>query len=100
MSLTCHAIDNDWTSRSYTPSTTELKDDHTAENISTALMELMSKWGIIDKVVRSTTDDARNISNAMKLLIVFNMPCVGHTLQLSVLKLFDLHVVTKMLAKI
>ena len=80
--------------------TVELIANHTANNISDALMESMFKWGIQNKVIGNTTNSARNITNAMKNLNIFNIPCVGHTLQLSVLKSFELRPVMKMLAKV
>ena len=100
MSLTCHAIDGEWVLRSMVLSTRELPVDHTAENLSFALTEVMTEWDIRDKVVGSSTDNAKNIVNAMKCLDIFNMPCVGHTLQLSVLKSFELNAVSKMLSRL
>ena len=100
ISLTCHAVDNEWVLRSIVLSTVELIANHTADSISDAFLESMFKWGIQNKVIESTTDSARNITNAMKNLNIFNIPCVGHTLQLSVLKSFELRPVMKMLAKV
>ena len=60
----------------------------------------MCHWNIQDKVEASTTDNAWNISNTMSNLNILNIPCVGHTLQVSVLKSFELHIVTKMLARV
>ena len=81
-------------------STKELPVDHIAENLSDALREVMIKWDISEKVVGSTTDNAKNIANVVKTLDMFNMPCIGHTLQLSVLKSFKLDLVSKMLGRL
>lgn len=81
-------------------STRELAVDHTAVNLSNALTEVMMEWDISEKVVGSSTDNAKNITSAMKTLDIFNMPCIGHTLQLSVLKSFKLDLVSKMLGRL
>ncbi len=100
LSLTCHSIDSEWTLRSTVLSTGELTADHTAQNISDALGELLCQWNIQEKVVASTTDNARNISNAMRNLNILSIPCVGHTLQLSVIKSFELPIITRMLSRL
>ena len=41
----------------------------------------MIEWDISEKVFGSTTDNAKNIANPVKSLDMFNMPCIGHTLQ-------------------
>ena len=60
----------------------------------------MIEWDISEKVVGSTTDNAKNIANAVKTLDMFNMSCIGHTNQLSVLKSFKLDLVSKMLGRL
>ena len=100
LSLTCHAIDDEWVLRSMVLNTREVAVDHTAENVSATLKEMMIEWNIKDKVVGSSTDNGKNIVNAMKILGIFNMPCVGHTLQLSVLKSFQLGPVSKTLSRL
>ena len=50
-----------------------------------------------EKVVGSTTDNAKNIANAVKTL---DTTCIGHTNQLSVLKSFKLDLVSKMLGRL
>ena len=100
ISLTCHFIHNDWTLRSAVLATVALNTDHTGDDISDTLSELMDRWNITDKVVASTTDNASNMTKAMRNLNLLNVPCVGHTLQLSVLKSFNLPIVTKMLARV
>ena len=79
LSLTCHFIDNEWTLRSIVLTTVAFTTDHTGDDISDTLSELMDQWNITDKVVASTTDNASNIIKAMRNLSILNMPCVGHT---------------------
>ena len=71
---------------SYCLETHELPIDHTMD------------WNIREKLNRCTTNKGRNIVNAMKELDLLNFPSLGHTLQLSVKKLFDIHAVLKMLS--
>ena len=85
LSLTCHFIDNEWTLRSIVLTTVTLTTDHSGDDISDTLSELMDQWNITDKVVASTTDNASNNIKAKYNLSILNMPCVGHTLQLSLL---------------
>ena len=85
MSLTCYAISSEWELKNMILRTQELPVDHTAENLSDALSEVMIEWAISEKVVGITTDNAKNIANEGKTLHMFNMPSTGHTLQLSVL---------------
>ena len=84
------AVNGNW-------STQELPVDHTAENLSDALREMMIEWDISEKVAGSTTDNAKNIANAVKTFDMFNMPCIGHTNQL---KSFKLDLVSKMLGRL
>ena len=57
----------------------------------------MIEWDISEKVAGSTTDNAKNIANAVKTFDMFNMPCIGHTNQL---KSFKLDLVSKMLGRL
>ena len=44
----------------------------------------LNSWKISDKVCGATTDNGRNIVNAIGLLKIEHFPCVAHTLQLSI----------------
>ena len=43
-----------------------------------------------DIFVAAVTDNARNMVNAINGLYLQNFPCMGHTLQLAILKAFDI----------
>ena len=81
-------------------STKELQVEHTAEQLSETLTELMTEWNLEKKMDGCCTGNGKNTVNAVKSLDMFNIPCVGHTLQLSVLKSFELKEVSKMLGRL
>ena len=92
ISISCHFIDEEY---SYCLETRELPIEHTAQNIATELSQLLKDWNVGEKLCGSTTDNGRNIINAMEILGVLNFPCMGHTLQLAIPKSFDLRAVSK-----
>ena len=61
--------------------------NHTAINIARLLGQMTGKWCIdIDfQIIAVTTDNAKNITNAITEELMLTMiPCAGHTLNLSV----------------
>jgi len=57
---------------------------HTADNISNAIAEELLQYGLYDKTKFIVTDNAANMISAGKKLSMINIPCVIHTIQLSV----------------
>lgn len=47
---------------------------------------MAEEWEIFEKVSTFSTDNARNVTGAVRLLPFQHMPCMTHTLQLSVNK--------------
>ena len=66
--------------------TQEVPQDHNASSLKEVLSSLFDSWKISDKVCGATTDNGRNIVNAIGLLKIEHFPCVAHTLQLSIKK--------------
>ncbi|CAG8827267.1 9566_t:CDS:2, partial [Cetraspora pellucida] len=64
----------------------EFKYEHTAERIAQFLEAAIEKWSIQNKVITMSTDNGSNIKAAFHhyLSHIINIPCVAHTLQLSV----------------
>ena len=59
--------------------------DHTAMNLADELQESLIHWDLQDDLLVSiTTDNARNIVNATKILAWPHFSCFAHTLQLGV----------------
>ena len=65
------------------------------------MQQMLSDWNINnEKVVAVVTDNAKNMVNAISDLDLFNLPCIGHTLQLGVKKAFDVPKVHSALARV
>ena len=75
ISLTCHFIDKEWQFQSRCLQT---------NNIADILKSLLQEWKIEGKVSGATTDNGQNVVNAITQMGVFHLPCMGHTMQLSV----------------
>ena len=99
--LTCHGIDGDWELRSFCLAAKELPVAHTAENIGENIEEILDEWNIDkDIIVAAVTDNARNMINAINGIGFLHFPCMGHTLQLGILKAFDIGPVKAALARV
>ena len=59
--------------------TRHLPVSHTANHLAEALTDSFSEWGLSDKNIIGTTDNARNILNAWGLLDKLVVGCVAHT---------------------
>ena len=56
-------------------------------NLADGLKKALSRWKLQDdQVVAATTDNAKNIVNALELLSWQHFGCFAHTLQLDVVK--------------
>ena len=100
ITLTCHLIDDKWKLHSFVLTTNEVAEDHTSENLVIALDTIMKEWGIRQTVIGTSTDNGSNIIKAVRDMGLFNMPCVGHTLNLAVKKSFEIDRITRALARI
>ena len=93
--LTCHGIDSDRQLCSFCLATKELPVAHTADNIGEKIEEMLDEWNI-DK----DSSYARNMINAINGMGFCHFPCMGHTLQLGILKAFDIGPVKAALARV
>ena len=84
ISFTVHFIDSEFKMQSRCLQTQEVPQDHNASSLKEVLSSLFDSWKISDKVCGATTDNGRNIVNAIGLLKIEHFPCVAHTLQLSI----------------
>ncbi len=67
--------------------TVPLYDDHTGQNISDALLDVLENWELKqDKVVAVTTDKGANVVAALRDLGVARISCYGHNLDLAIKK--------------
>ena len=82
--ITCHAI-IEGEIRSYVLQTCALEERHTAENIAAHLKDAIAKWGLTNKVVACTHDNAANMVLAnTRLLDWESVACFAHTLQCAI----------------
>ena len=84
ITVTCHFIDSSWVLKSAVLVTTNVTNDHTAENIAEELKRVTDEWKITNKVVAVVTDNAANIAAAVRLNGWRHIPCFAHTLNLVV----------------
>lgn len=88
LGVTAHFIDRK-EFESITIGVTETNDRHTAENISSWLLELLAKWNInIENIAVVVTDNASNVSSAAKNVFGSDrhLGCFAHILNLIVTK--------------
>lgn len=78
--VTAHFIDKNCHMKSYLLSCLKFTGKHTSENIADALKTIVSQWGLQDKIVACTTDNAANMVRAVKLCQWLHIPCFTHSL--------------------
>ncbi|XP_041460598.1 E3 SUMO-protein ligase ZBED1-like [Lytechinus variegatus] len=83
--VTVHFIDDDWKMGSFTLENRELPPPHDNEHIAEVLRAIIAQWALENKVSAVVTDNATNITKAVREgLSLPNIPCFGHTLNLVV----------------
>ena len=74
--------------------------DHTSTNLSEALQEVLSNWGLdTAKLVATTTDNGSNFITAFSYLEWRRVSCFGHNLDLAISKVLKLDRVQKVVTK-
>ena len=87
LGVTGHAITvPGWELQSVALAVKLIEDRHYASACAEHFSAVTTEWGIFDKVTTFSTDNARNVTNAVGLLPFHHMPCMAHSLQLSVNK--------------
>lgn len=90
LGYTIHYINEDWKLESIALSCSFIHEDHTAENISDALVETLTEWKLSsDKQICLTTDSGANVVAAARILGWKRMSCFGHNLHLGITKALD-----------
>ncbi|KAM4028706.1 E3 SUMO-protein ligase ZBED1-like isoform 1-T1 [Anomaloglossus baeobatrachus] len=83
ISVTCHYIEN-YNMVSSLLECVELCEGHTADNLAEELLRIAENWQIESKVICCVTDNAANITKAIKILNWAHYPCLAHTINLIV----------------
>lgn len=92
ITITAHALDNDWSPMSFTLTTQEIEERYTALNIVEKLENIFSNWEIKDKVTTIITNNAKNVVNVVQLLScttnanISDVTCAAHSLQFAINK--------------
>ena len=101
ISLSAHFVGDDWEMHHHCLQTRDVVSSHTAQNLAEEIHYSLDEWDVTGKVVMVTTDNAQNIKNAISEELNFShLPCVGHTLQLSIGKALQLTAVSHVLARV
>ena len=99
LGITAHVVDESWKLHSLAIAVRQVEDRHfataCAEHFSTEAMS----WKIYDRVTTFGTENARNVTAAVQQLPYEHMPCIAHSLQLSVKAALDESGVEKTLDK-
>ena len=100
LSCTIHYINEMWELKSYCLDTVPLFADHTGTNLSEALQEVFSNWGLDStKLVATTTDNGANFIAAFSCLEWQRVSCFGHNLDLAIGKVLKLDRAHKVVTK-
>lgn len=82
--ITVHFIDQNCHLKSYLLSCAKFSVRHTSQNIKDDLQNVIRQWGLQNKVAACTTDNAANITAAIRLCKWRHIPCFAHSLNLIV----------------
>lgn len=84
MAVTVHFIDNSCQLKSYLLQCAKFPQRHTSENIKNSLLNTLKDWGLQNKVTACTTDNAANVTAAIRLCNWRHISCFAHSLNLVV----------------
>ncbi|XP_072389901.1 E3 SUMO-protein ligase ZBED1-like [Diabrotica undecimpunctata] len=84
MAITAHYIDKDWILRTVLLGCFHFSNQHTSENLRNQIINVVQEWEIANKIQAIVTDNARNITSAIKLTGWSHLPCLAHTINLIV----------------
>lgn len=97
--VTSQYINNDWELKNNILTTTEMIESHTAENLAAEFEEVLADWKLKKDFITVTTDNAANISLAMKKCAVIHLRCMAHTLNLSTQKALQISTASRICGK-
>lgn len=84
--ITAHFVDIDFNLKTVLLGCPNVNESHTKENIKSHINSICGKWGVQEKVVSVTTDNAANITAGINLTDYSRLPCLAHTLNTMVQK--------------
>lgn len=78
LTVTAHCIDEEWEIQAYTLDTVNVVEDHTGDNISNVLTQIVEDWGINNKIHAVVADIAPNMVKAVRTNMWKHIPCYAH----------------------
>ena len=85
MGFTVHFIDNSWDLQQITLGTRFVPEDHNADTIGQAMLDMLEQWNLEPvKQVCITTDNGSNVKKAVHNLEWQHLSCFGHNLNLGI----------------
>lgn len=99
LTVTAHFI-KDWTLQNKVLQTKAVYESQTGEAISLEITECLISFGIKEKVVAITVDNAANMAVGANVLNVLRVPCFAHSMNVSAGKLYKETAFTRWLARI
>jgi len=84
IAVTAHFINDAWEMKSCLLECCKYSERHTAENLKDELKRVVADWGLTGKVCAIVTDNAANVTSAVRLTGWRHLPCFAHTLNLIV----------------
>uniref|UniRef100_A0A1X7VJ64 BED-type domain-containing protein n=1 Tax=Amphimedon queenslandica TaxID=400682 RepID=A0A1X7VJ64_AMPQE len=82
--ITAHYITANWELKSSLLETFEFNTEHTAAHIAAELHRVATAWNISNKIACITTDNASNMTAAIREMGWRHLPCFAHSLNLVV----------------
>jgi len=76
ISVTAHYITAEWEMGSYLLECVKYSEHHTAENLRDELLRVIREWKLEGKIVAVCTDNAANITAAVKLAKLKHLPAL------------------------
>ncbi|XP_039969915.1 zinc finger BED domain-containing protein DAYSLEEPER-like [Bactrocera tryoni] len=83
--VTAHYVSENFELTSVLLSSSQLRQNHTAENVSEAIQQIVSDWKINEKILLAVSDNASNIKSAIINKLGWkHFGCMAHTINLIV----------------
>lgn len=84
ISITAHFIDEECKFQSYLLDCFRYEEKHTAENLAHEIKNILIEWGLIHKVNAVVSDNAANMTAAIRLRSWRHIPCFANMLNLVI----------------
>lgn len=97
-----HFINDNWELNSFHICTQQISYNHSSENLSAAIQNVLCDWKLDNKVSGISLDIAANVTLTAQTLFLSDVksnPCAAYMIQLAIKKSLDLHVCYSLIKK-